>query len=118
MRGRIVDRTGWYDGPMSAGSNGVALDMGGGIFVVPVLHERLESADAVRRALARLSPDAVAVEVPSSLSRIFARAIDRPWACRTLYRLAAPLAAICLCWGCGEWLGLWAGAGRSAAELR
>lgn len=50
--------------------------------------------------------------------RHLGRAIARPWARRTLHRMAAPLAAICLCWGCGEWLGLWAGAGRSAAELR
>lgn len=77
MRGRIVDRTDWYDGSMNVGSNGVALDLGGGVFVVPVLHERLESADAVRRALAELAPDAVAVEVPSSLSRVYTRAIDR-----------------------------------------
>jgi len=59
---------GWEDG---------VLDFGGGIFVVPVLHERLESAVAVRRALARVAPDAVAVEVPSTLSRVWARAIDR-----------------------------------------
>ena len=62
---------------MSAGSSGFTIDLGGGIFVVPVLHERLESADAVRTALASLSPDAIAVEVPSSLSRVFTRAIDR-----------------------------------------
>jgi hypothetical protein len=54
-----------------------ALDLGGGIFVVPVLHERLESAVMVRRALQELSPDAVAVEVPSSLSAVFMRAIER-----------------------------------------
>jgi hypothetical protein len=62
---------------MQAASNEVALDLGGGIFVVPVLHERLESADAVRRALTSVSPDAVAVEVPSSLAHVFMRAIDR-----------------------------------------
>jgi hypothetical protein len=62
---------------MNAGSEDVALDLGGGIFVVPVLHERLESADTVRRALALLSPDGVAVEVPSSLAHVWARAIDR-----------------------------------------
>ncbi len=62
---------------MNAGSEDGALDLGGGIFVVPVLHERLESATAVRRALARIAPDAVAVEVPSTLSRVWARAIDR-----------------------------------------
>lgn len=62
---------------MSAESEWAAIDLGDGIFVVPVLHERLESADAVRRALEVVSPDAVAVEVPSSLTRAFIRAIDR-----------------------------------------
>jgi hypothetical protein len=62
---------------MRAGSDWVYLDWGGGIFVVPALHERLESAAAVRRALTELSPDAVAVEVPSSLQRAFTRAVDR-----------------------------------------
>jgi hypothetical protein len=62
---------------MQAGSSDVALDLGGGIYVVPVLHERLESADIVRRALRSVSPDAVAVEVPSSLAHVFMRAIDR-----------------------------------------
>ena len=62
---------------MSADGNDLAMELGGGVFVVPVLHERLESADAVRRALARLKPDAVAIEVPSSLARVFLRAVDR-----------------------------------------
>jgi hypothetical protein len=61
--------------------NGVSeddvLELGGGIFVVPVLHERLESAGTVRRALARVEPDAIAVEVPSTLSSVWTRAIDR-----------------------------------------
>jgi len=62
---------------MNPGWDHGALDLGGGIFVVPALHERLESADAVRRALAASAPDAVAVEVPSSLQRVFLRAVDR-----------------------------------------
>jgi hypothetical protein len=62
---------------MNDGSDDLALDLGNGIFVVPVLHERLESAEIVRRALQAVSPDAVAVEVPSSLSRVFMRAISR-----------------------------------------
>ena len=62
---------------MSADPDDVALELGPGLFVVPVLHERLESADVVRRALRSLAPDAVAVEVPSSLQRIFLRAVDR-----------------------------------------
>jgi len=62
---------------MNGGSEGIFLDLGGGIFVVSALHERLQSAVGVRRALASLSPDAVAVEVPSTLARVFLRAIDR-----------------------------------------
>ena len=62
---------------MTSGSGWVALDLGEGVFVVPALHERLESAEAVRRALVALTPDAVAVEVPSSLTRDYTRAIDR-----------------------------------------
>jgi hypothetical protein len=62
---------------MNGESRDAFVDLGGGIFVVPVLHERLESAVAVRRALSELSPDAVAVEVPSTLARAFSRAIDR-----------------------------------------
>jgi hypothetical protein len=71
------NHTGWYDRLMDARSEDVFLDLGGGIFVVPVLHERLESAVAVRRALDLVAPDAVAVEVPSTLTRVFSRAIDR-----------------------------------------
>jgi hypothetical protein len=62
---------------MKTGLEDVAIALGGGVSVVPVLHERLESADLVRRALERLSPDAVAVEVPSSLLHVFRRAIER-----------------------------------------
>ncbi len=62
---------------MNGGSEDGVLELGDGIFVVPVLHERLESAGAVRRALARIVPDAVAVEVPSTLSEVWSRAIDR-----------------------------------------
>jgi hypothetical protein len=62
---------------MNAGSDWAALSLGDGLFAVPVLHERLESADAVRRAIAEVAPDAVAVEIPSSLARSYVRAIDR-----------------------------------------
>jgi hypothetical protein len=48
-----------------------------GIHVLPVLHERVEFADCVRDAVARLLPDAVAVEVPSSLERRWLAAVDR-----------------------------------------
>ena len=48
-----------------------------GVYVLPVLHERLEYADYARLAVAELEPDAVAVEVPSSLERTWLRGIDR-----------------------------------------
>ena len=38
-----------------------------GVHVMPVLHERLEFADQVRLALDSLRPNAIAVEIPSSL---------------------------------------------------
>jgi len=62
---------------MNAGPDDGVLELGDGVFVVPVLHERLESAVMVRAALARVDPDGVAVEVPSSLSHVWDRAIDR-----------------------------------------
>ena len=48
-----------------------------GIHVLPVLHERLEYADLVRRTVARVAPDAVAVEVPSSLETTWLRGVGR-----------------------------------------
>ena len=48
-----------------------------GIHILPVLHERLEYADCVRRAMDLLKPDAVAVEIPSTLETLWLRAIDR-----------------------------------------
>jgi len=48
-----------------------------GIHVLPVLHERLEYADYVRLALAEFAPDAIAVEIPSSLERSWLRGVDR-----------------------------------------
>lgn len=48
-----------------------------GAHVLPVFHESLEAADQVRRALHVLRPDAVAVEVPSSLERVWLRGVDR-----------------------------------------
>ena len=46
----------------------------GGVFILPVLHERLEFADLARRALESLRPDGVAVEVPSSPESVWRRA--------------------------------------------
>ncbi len=48
-----------------------------GVHVLPVLHERLEYADQVRLALASLRPDAIAVELPSSLEVRWLEAVDR-----------------------------------------
>jgi len=48
-----------------------------GIFVLPVLHERVEYADYVRLTVAELAPDAIAVEIPSSLETTWLRGIDR-----------------------------------------
>jgi len=47
------------------------------VWVLPVLHERLEYADLVRETMDRLEPDAVAVEIPSSLERTWLRGVDR-----------------------------------------
>ena len=48
-----------------------------GVHILPVLHERLEFADCVRRAMRAVRFDAVAVEIPSSLERTWLRAVDR-----------------------------------------
>jgi hypothetical protein len=44
---------------------------------LPILHGRLESALAVRRCFDVFCPEAVAVELPPTLGRVFARAVDR-----------------------------------------
>lgn len=45
--------------------------------IVPVLHGRLECALAVRDALARVDPDAVAVELPATIEAAVRRAVAR-----------------------------------------
>ena len=61
-----------------------------GVHILPVLHERLEYADLVRLTAADLQPDAIAVEIPSSLEREWLRAIDRlPQISALLYENAA-----------------------------
>lgn len=70
---------------MASGPEFAPLALDGGVFAVPVLHDRLESAGIVRRALADLAPDAVAVEVPSSLEQAWRRAIERLPAVSVLY---------------------------------
>jgi hypothetical protein len=48
-----------------------------GVYVLPVLHESLEFADWTCRAFELLQPDAVAVEIPSSLEKVWTQAVDR-----------------------------------------
>lgn len=48
-----------------------------GVHILPVLHEKLEFGDLARRAFDELQPDAIAVEIPSSLERIWLRAVRR-----------------------------------------
>jgi hypothetical protein len=61
-----------------------------GVHILPVLHERIEFADLVRLALVELQPDAVAVEVPSSLESRWIQGVDRlPEVSVLLYETAA-----------------------------
>lgn len=48
-----------------------------GCHVLPVLHERLEFAHLAARAVERIRPDAVVVEIPSSLERAWRRGVER-----------------------------------------
>ena len=48
-----------------------------GIHVLPVLHERLEYADYTRLAVAEFAPDAIAVEIPSTLERTWLLGVER-----------------------------------------
>jgi hypothetical protein len=58
--------------------------------VLPVLHDALELADVVRRTILDLAPDAVAVEIPSSLERSWLAAVARlPAISVVLYETAA-----------------------------
>jgi hypothetical protein len=47
------------------------------LHVLPVLHDRLECAAAVRAAVAAVSPRAIVVELPSSLERPWLQAVGR-----------------------------------------
>ena len=48
-----------------------------GIRIMPVLHERVDLAPVVRQVLQELRPDAVAVELPTTLAEVAARAVAR-----------------------------------------
>jgi len=45
--------------------------------IVPVCHDRMEFAEAVRQAIRHFRPQAVAVEMPPALGEAFQRAVDR-----------------------------------------
>lgn len=47
------------------------------LHVLPVLHDRMECAAAVREAVAVLAPRAIVVEIPSSLERTWLQAVAR-----------------------------------------
>ncbi len=49
----------------------------GSLHILPVLHERLEFADAVRLALEEIRPQSVAVELPASLESQVLKAVER-----------------------------------------
>ena len=53
------------------------LEQFGAIHALPILHYRMEFAQLVRMAVARVEPDAVAVELPTTLEVPFLRAIRR-----------------------------------------
>ncbi|TFH50829.1 MAG: hypothetical protein E4G89_02675 [Methanothrix sp.] len=53
------------------------LEQFGPIHALPVLHYRLESAHLVRMAFHTVGPDAVAIELPSTLETYFRRALQR-----------------------------------------
>jgi len=48
-----------------------------GVYILPVLHERLEFAEAVRLALEEIRPQIVAVELPASLEAQVLKAVER-----------------------------------------
>jgi len=49
----------------------------GNVHALPVLHYRMEFAQLVRQAFARLMPDAIAIELPPTLEQPFLRAVRR-----------------------------------------
>lgn len=53
------------------------LEKFGNIHALPVLHYRMEFAQLVRQAFARLKPDAIAIELPPTLEQPFLRAVRR-----------------------------------------
>ena len=48
-----------------------------GVRVMPVLHERLDLAPIIRRTLETLQPEAVAVELPTTLTEAAVKAVAR-----------------------------------------
>ena len=48
-----------------------------GVRLLPIIHERVDLAPVVRAVLDRVRPDAVAVELPTTLAEAVSRAVDR-----------------------------------------
>lgn len=49
----------------------------GNIHALPILHYRMEFASLVRRAVERVNPDCIAVELPATLQAGFSRGVER-----------------------------------------
>lgn len=49
----------------------------GDVWLLPVLHHRVEFARPVQEAILALSPSAVAIELPAGLEEVYERAVDR-----------------------------------------
>jgi glycosyltransferase involved in cell wall biosynthesis len=75
---------------------------------------RARRAPPSRRLLYRVFAPAVA---PILAARHIRRALAHPANRRLLPRAALALCGVCAFWGVGEWLGYWAGPGRSCREL-
>lgn len=75
---------------------------------------RTRRASAAQKTLYRVFAPAVP---PLLVFRQLKRASAHPQNRRLLPRAGLALCGVCVCWGVGEWLGSWFGAGRSCGEL-
>ena len=53
------------------------LEKFGNVYALPVLHYRMEFASLVRKAVDRVNPDCIAIELPATLHAVFMRGIER-----------------------------------------
>lgn len=75
---------------------------------------RYRHASPVQRLLyVCLAPAAI----PLLIRRHLMRAWSHPTNRKRLPTAALALVGVCICWGCGEWIGCWFGPGRSCGEL-